>query len=95
MLSLWKLRFAIFKTSQQAYWDTMNPKAVEHQNVLEATVLCASVQIYLDVCFGMGFSNKQFEGGNLPPLLLLGSPGSLMLAVTAWLFYDSTWRENN
>lgn len=73
----------------------MNPKAVEHQNMLEGTVLYASVQIDLDVCCGLNFSNEQFEGGNLPPLLLLGSPESLMLAVIALLFSDGTWRENN
>lgn len=73
----------------------MNPKAVQHQNVLEGTVLPASVRIDLDVWFGLNFSNKQFEGGKTPPLLLLGSPESLMLAVTVWLFYDSTWRVNN
>lgn len=74
----------------------MNPKAVEHQNVLEGTVLYASVQIDLDVYFALNFSNnKQFERGEPPALLLLGSPESLMLAVTAWLTYDSAWRENN
>lgn len=38
----------------------MNPKAVKHQNILEGTVLYASVQIDLDVSFGLNFSNKQF-----------------------------------
>lgn len=72
----------------------MNPKAVEQQNVLKGTVFCASVQIDLDVCLGLNFSNKQFEGGEPPPTVTL-TPESLMLAVTAWLFYDSTWSENN
>lgn len=53
-------------------------------------MLYTLIQIDLVRCLPwINFSNKQFEGRKIT-VSLLDFPESLMLAVTAWLFHDST-----